>query len=384
MANMKAMTGHPHDASRHLQENYNKLTQLNTYIYEYFLRNGMFQCAQSILKADSDAKVQKHSPSNDRNDKGCRLKKTQQNWTNWNASWPQTQSSSLLLQAPGSASHNAFYSTGEMGLTRNIELDICKAEIDGIGSKSEVQMTQQPVATKVTAFQQEGKTGHNWSVQWQNDSNENPIPWTSQCGVQGTQQERSCPPSVKPADANDSAKPRSTIPSPSQTSKSALPTLQLSKAARKKGLSPKRTTPKKRTMNVKDEMVTYKIPKLNVGSTATRPPNAAPNPALHINPVGTRKDAQSTSLAQVVPIGQPAVPLPLTPASMAANPPVSLVQSATFGMEVSNDFASLPTFNSDLHDFDIGAFLESSAEDVGDFHLNYFPFNMDADNIDQN
>ncbi|KAG7404352.1 Transcriptional activator somA [Fusarium oxysporum f. sp. rapae] len=178
MANMKAKTGHPHDASRHFQENYNKRTQLNTYIYEYFLHNRMFQCAQSILKADSDVKVQRHSPSNDRHDKGLRLKNAprnktidsrldsthsnllpasnipnlspdscflyewfglfwamfnaqknedgrieayqyachiqQPNWRKWNVSWPQTQSSSLLLQAPGSTTHNAFFNSDKM------------------------------------------------------------------------------------------------------------------------------------------------------------------------------------------------------------------------------------------------------------------------------
>uniref|UniRef100_A0A0D2XSM6 Uncharacterized protein n=1 Tax=Fusarium oxysporum (strain Fo5176) TaxID=660025 RepID=A0A0D2XSM6_FUSOF len=199
MANMKAKTGHLHDASRHLTENYNKRTQLNTYIYEYFLHNGMFQCAQSILKADSDVK--------------------QRNWPKWNVSWPQTQSSSLLLQAPGNATHNAFYNSSEMGL---------------------------------------------------------------------------------------------------------------SKAAREKIPFPKGTIPKKRTTNVKDEMVICKIPKLNVGSTATRPANAAASPMPHINPVGIWKDAQNSSLSQAVPTGQPEVALPLTPASMAANPPVDLVQSATF------------------------------------------------------
>ncbi|KAG7404091.1 Transcriptional activator somA [Fusarium oxysporum f. sp. rapae] len=167
MANMKAKTGHLHDASKYLQEKFNKQTQLNTYIYEYFLHNSMFQCAQSILKADSDVKVQRHSPNSDRNDKGLRLKnapcnetidtsfdskqpnllpapnvpnlspdscflyewfclfwamfnaqknENQQNWPKWNVSWPQTQSSSLLLQAPGSATHNAFYNSGEMGV----------------------------------------------------------------------------------------------------------------------------------------------------------------------------------------------------------------------------------------------------------------------------
>uniref|UniRef100_A0A0D2XR61 LisH domain-containing protein n=1 Tax=Fusarium oxysporum (strain Fo5176) TaxID=660025 RepID=A0A0D2XR61_FUSOF len=267
MANMKAKTGHLHDASRHLQENYNKRTQLNTYIYEYFLHNSMFQCAQSILKADSDVKVQRHSPGSDRNDKGLRLKnapcnktidnsfdsthsnllpapnvptlspdscflyewfclfwamfnaqknENQQNWPKRNVSWPQTQSSLLLLQAPGIATHNAFYNSGEMG---------------------------------------EGKTYDNWSVQWQNESNENQIPETSQHGVQGTLQERSRLPPVQPADSNDSAKPRSTISSLSQTSKPALPTPQLSKATREKIPFPKGTIPKKRTTNVKDEVM---------------------------------------------------------------------------------------------------------------------------------
>jgi hypothetical protein len=91
MANMNAMTGHVHDASltmmnscavaphgalRQLQENYNKQTQLNTYIYEYFLRYGMFDCAQAILKADSDVNVQRHSPRSPRDDKRCRLRNT--------------------------------------------------------------------------------------------------------------------------------------------------------------------------------------------------------------------------------------------------------------------------------------------------------------------
>lgn len=82
-------------------------------------------------------------------------------------------------------------------------------------------------------------------------------------------------------------------------------------------------------------MATWEIPKLNVGS-ATHPAKTAPNPVPPINPVSIKKDAQNTSLAQVVPTGQPAVPLSLTPASMAVNSPVDLVQSATFSMENSN------------------------------------------------
>ncbi|KAF5716043.1 hypothetical protein FMUND_6536 [Fusarium mundagurra] len=541
---MKAKTGHPHDASKYLQENYNKQTQLNTYIYEYFLHNSMFQCAQSILKADSDVKVQRHCPGSDRHDKGLRLKnplrnKTidsrldsthsnllpapnvpnltpdscflyewfclfwamfnaqknenrsieacqyachiqQQNWPKWNVSWPQTQSSLLLPQAPGSATHNAFSNSGEMGLgsmtpaisgvracgSRNsalqksrvqltsmkqqnenqmtarqgrsslyrrdgipgdhsgqgpikssmlfqrpalrasrpdalpdttkqvklgtqpmndIILDFPKAKVDGLGGNSNSQTTRPSMAARQTSFQQEGKTDHNWSVQWQNDSSENQIPETSPRGVQGTLQERSSLPPVQPADANDSVKPRSTISPLSQTSKPALPTPQLSKAVREKIPFPKGTIPKKRATNVKDEMVTCKIPKLNVGSTATRPANAAPSPVPHINPVGIRKDVQISSLSQAAPTGQPAVALPLTPASMAANPPVDLVQSATFSMGNCNmtDLASFPTFEDDFGAFDLGAFLESSAEDVGGFYLNHFASNIDADNIDQ-
>ncbi|KAJ9419764.1 hypothetical protein QL093DRAFT_2372580 [Fusarium oxysporum] len=508
MANMKAKTGHLHDASRHLTENYNKRTQLNTYIYEYFLHNGMFQCAQSILKADSDVKVQRHSPGSDRNIKGLRLKNAirnetidtrldsthsnvlpapnvpnlspdscflyewfclfwamfnaqknesgriegcqyacniqQRNWPKWNVSWPQTQSSSLLLQAPGNATHNAFYNSSEMGVgsmtpsmsgsracgssneaMKKFQVQLTSMEqqneneiIAGRGrsslyrnyglpggqggqepiqssklfhrptpraSRPVYQTTRQSVAAKETPFQQEGKTDDKWSVQWQNDSSENQTSDTSQRGVQGTMQERFRLPPFQPADTNDNAKPTSTISSLSQTSKAALSTPQLSKAAREKIPFPKGTIPKKRTTNVKDEMVICKIPKLNVGSTATRPANAAASPMPHINPVGIWKDAQNSSLSQAVPTGQPEVALPLTPASMAANPPVDLVQSATFSMENCNmtDFASFPTFEDDFGGFDLGTFLESSAEDMGGFHFNYFPSNIDADNIDQ-
>ncbi|KAH7187569.1 hypothetical protein DER44DRAFT_680517, partial [Fusarium oxysporum] len=453
---------------------YNKRTQLNTYIYEYFLHNGMIQCAQSILKADSDVRVLEHGPDSACDDKGCRLKNAlcnqtidtgldsthskllpapnipilspdscflyewfyifwamlnaqknedrrteanqsashiqQQNWPRWNASMSQTHSPLLLLHTPDRVTHNTLYSSGETGIDsikpwisgaeacdsinealrkfqmqltsmeqqnknelkarqslrglsrndgipggrgsqgplqrsklfhrpalqasrpeplpdttkevkldtqpmNNTELDLCKAGIDGIGSK-------------------EGKTSHNGPVQWQNDSSENQIPGTSQCWVQGTLQERSRRPPVQPTDANDSVKPRSTISSLSQTSKAAVPTPQLRKASREKSPFPERKTPKKRTMNVKDEMVTCKIPKLNVGSIATHPAKTSPVP--HINPVDIRKDSENTSLGQFVPTGQPTVALPFTPAYMAANTPVDLVQSATFSMENSN------------------------------------------------
>ena len=37
-------------------------SQLNTYIYEYFLRNGMFDCARSLLKSDQPINTLKDSP----------------------------------------------------------------------------------------------------------------------------------------------------------------------------------------------------------------------------------------------------------------------------------------------------------------------------------
>ncbi|EGU82277.1 hypothetical protein FOXB_07211 [Fusarium oxysporum f. sp. conglutinans Fo5176] len=476
MTNLKAKIGHPHDASKHLQENYNKQTQLNTYIYEYFLHNSMFQCAQSILKADSDVRVQRHSPGSDRHDKGLRLKNAlrnktidsrldsthsnllpapnvpnlspdscflyewfclfwamfnaqknenrrieacqyachiqQQNWPKWNVSWPQTQISLPLLQAPGSATHNAFYNSGEVGVgsmtpaisgvrdcgssnsasqKSHVQLTWMKQQNenqmtarqdrsslyqnDGISggrggqrprqnsklfqqpglqtsrpgalpdTTKQVKLGTQPMNNIILDFPKakvdglgdnEGNTDHNWSVQWQNDSSENQIPETSPRGVQGTLQERSRLPPVQPADANDSVKPRSTVSPLSQTSKPALPTPQLSKAVREKIPFPKGTILKRRTTNVKDEMMTCKVPKLNAGSTATRPANAAPSPVPHINPVGIRKDAPNSSLLHAVPTGQPAVALPLTPASMAANPPFDLVQSATLNIENCN------------------------------------------------
>ncbi|KAF5708612.1 hypothetical protein FMUND_10524 [Fusarium mundagurra] len=524
---MKAITDHLDAASKHPQESYNKRTQLNTYIYEYFLHNGMFQCAQSILKADSDVRVLEHGTDSACDDKGCRLKNALCNqtidtgldsthskplpapnipilspdscflyewfyifWAMLNAqknedgrteanqsashmqvslqehAYPPNIANMMHSNKTGqdSVTDNTFYSSGETGadikpwisgaeacdstnealqkfqmqltsmeqqnkneliarqrlrgLSRNdgipggrgsqgplqssklfhrpalqasrpeplpdttkqvklgtqpmnnTELDLCKAGIDGIGSKSNDKTTQKPVAAKETPFQQEGKISHNGPVQWQNDSSENQIPGTSKCWVQGTLQGRSRRPPVQPTDANDSVKSRSTISSLSQTSKAAVPIPQLRKASREKGPFPERTTPKKRSMNVKDEMVTCKIPKLNVDSIATHP--AKTNLVPYINPVDIRKDSENTSLGQVVPTEQPTVSLPFTPAYMAANPPVDLVQSATFSMENSNDFAGLPTLDSDLHDFNIDAFLESCSEDPGRFSLEPF------------
>ncbi|KAL5611077.1 hypothetical protein FOBRF1_007194 [Fusarium oxysporum] len=216
--------------------------------------------------------------------------------------------------------------------------------------------------------------------QWQRDIEDADasIPETFQRGAQGTLQERRHQPSVQLANVNNGAQTRSNIPSTPQASKATSPTPQLNKAAYDKCHFPERTTPKKRT----NDMVTCKIPKLNVGSIATRPAKTAPNPVAHINPIGIRKDAQNTCLAQVVPTGQPAVPLSLTPASIAANPSADLVQSATFSMQNCNmtDFTTLPKLD-DFYGFDLDAFLESSAEDLGDFRFNYYLSDMDADDI---
>jgi hypothetical protein len=44
-------------------------SQLNTYIYEYFIRNGMFDCARALLASEQPMKVIKGSPGG-RNDSG--------------------------------------------------------------------------------------------------------------------------------------------------------------------------------------------------------------------------------------------------------------------------------------------------------------------------
>ncbi len=42
--------------------NDNQRSQLNTYIYEYFLRNEMYDCARSLLNSDQPMNVLKDSP----------------------------------------------------------------------------------------------------------------------------------------------------------------------------------------------------------------------------------------------------------------------------------------------------------------------------------
>jgi len=45
-----------------------KTSQLNTYIYEYFLRNGMYDCARALLNSEQPIKVTKESPGSRRRD----------------------------------------------------------------------------------------------------------------------------------------------------------------------------------------------------------------------------------------------------------------------------------------------------------------------------
>ncbi|EXK75919.1 hypothetical protein FOQG_19318 [Fusarium oxysporum f. sp. raphani 54005] len=249
--------------------------------------------------------------------------------------------------------------------------------------QSNGQAMRQPAVAKEMQFQQQEETSSNGPVQWQNDPSENQIPQTAQREVEATLQEQSRRPSCKPGHANDSTKPISTIASPSQTIKAAPPTPQLGKAAREKRPVPKGTTPRKGTKKVKTEMVTWEIPKSNVSSGATPAARTTSNSVPQIGPVDIRQDTQNASLAQVVPTGQPVLPPPLTPASLVANAPVDLVQSVAFSLENPSmtDYASLPTFECDLHGFDLDSFLESSSKDLGVFHFNYFPSNMDAGDI---
>ncbi|CZT41636.1 related to Som1 protein [Rhynchosporium secalis] len=46
--------------------NNDQRSQLNTYIYEYFLRNGMYDCARSLLNSQQPINVEKHSPGGNR------------------------------------------------------------------------------------------------------------------------------------------------------------------------------------------------------------------------------------------------------------------------------------------------------------------------------
>ncbi|OIW29251.1 hypothetical protein CONLIGDRAFT_577461 [Coniochaeta ligniaria NRRL 30616] len=57
-------------AQRQLQAHQDNRLLLNTYIYEYFLRYGMFDCARAILNSDAQIKVQKDSPGGRRDENG--------------------------------------------------------------------------------------------------------------------------------------------------------------------------------------------------------------------------------------------------------------------------------------------------------------------------
>jgi hypothetical protein len=50
--------------------NDNQRSQLNTYIYDYFLRHGMYDCARALLQSDPTMKVIKESPGRRRDDNG--------------------------------------------------------------------------------------------------------------------------------------------------------------------------------------------------------------------------------------------------------------------------------------------------------------------------
>jgi hypothetical protein len=65
-------TGAPQQigAPRQLQANQDNRLLLNTYIYEYFLKYGMFDCARALLNSDAQIKVQKDSPGGRRDENG--------------------------------------------------------------------------------------------------------------------------------------------------------------------------------------------------------------------------------------------------------------------------------------------------------------------------
>ncbi len=84
MANMAAMGGPvgapmgmmnngaiaPQGGPRQMPVNDSTKALLNTYIYEYFLRHGMYECARAILTGDNQVKVQKDSPGGRRDENG--------------------------------------------------------------------------------------------------------------------------------------------------------------------------------------------------------------------------------------------------------------------------------------------------------------------------
>lgn len=57
-------------AARHQQVHDNQRGVLNTYIYEYFLRQGMFDCARSLLKSNQQVNVIKDGSNRRRDENG--------------------------------------------------------------------------------------------------------------------------------------------------------------------------------------------------------------------------------------------------------------------------------------------------------------------------
>jgi hypothetical protein len=57
-------------AARQQQVNDNQRAILNTYIYEYFIRYGMFDCARSLLASDQQVNVHKDGPGRRRDENG--------------------------------------------------------------------------------------------------------------------------------------------------------------------------------------------------------------------------------------------------------------------------------------------------------------------------
>lgn len=57
-------------ASRQHQANDNQRSILNTYIYEYFIRMGMYQCARSLLESDQQVNVLKDGANRRRDENG--------------------------------------------------------------------------------------------------------------------------------------------------------------------------------------------------------------------------------------------------------------------------------------------------------------------------
>jgi hypothetical protein len=62
------INGGPNRPPMQVNDNQQQRSQLNTYIYEYFLRNGMHDCARSLLNSEQPIKVIKDSPGRRRED----------------------------------------------------------------------------------------------------------------------------------------------------------------------------------------------------------------------------------------------------------------------------------------------------------------------------